>query len=65
MSSSKQAHDSHVTYFTLLLDQPGAFPETMLLQWIVKTKERTLISHKSQCCFNCLKVCEPFFGLLM
>lgn len=27
------------TYFTLLLDQPGAFPETMLLQWTVGEKK--------------------------
>lgn len=30
------------TYFTLLLDQPGAFPETMLLQWTVKREEKPL-----------------------
>lgn len=32
-----------VTYFTLLLDQPGAFSETMLLQWTLKRETGSLL----------------------
>ena len=40
------------TYFTLLLDQPGAFPETMLLQWTVKTKKHGV------CFFTTINSCD-------